>query len=287
VLAAGVVAAPPATAAPFVCTGRCQDVVVPSPAGVTVTSGNVRVLLPQNYATTTARYPVIYLLCGAGGNQTEWTNSSDLANASTGAAAIFVMPDCGGAAGKPGWYSDWSNGAYQWETYYIKTLLPWVDSHYRTRPGKRGIAGLSMGGYGAMALAARHPGLFVTAASFSGLPQTQYPGFSMVNAGIIPPGVWGSETTNAATWTAHDPSALAASLRGVSLYISCGSGDPSLYNGREEQISSIDSTAFVKALDAAGVPYHAGFYQGGAHTWPYFSMEASWALPQMLADLSS
>jgi S-formylglutathione hydrolase FrmB len=103
--------------------------------------------------------------------------------------------------------------------------------------------------------------------------------------GIIPPGPFGDERTNAEYWTTHNPRALVNSLRGVSLYLSCGTGDPSLYNGYEEQLAAADHVPFVQALRAAGVQFHAGFFQGGAHTWPYFSAEAAWAIPQMLADL--
>jgi diacylglycerol O-acyltransferase / trehalose O-mycolyltransferase / mycolyltransferase Ag85 len=278
---------PAASAAIAPCTGRCFDVAIPLPAGVNVTSNVVRILLPTGYSSTSTRYPVIYLLCGAGGNQTEWTTSSDLINFTSAMQAIFVMPDCGGAAGHPGWDSDWANGQYQWETFYISVLMPWIDASYRTIKGDNGIAGLSMGGYGALALAARHPALFRAVGDFSGLPDIQYPGVSLVNLGVVPQTIWGSETTNAANWTAHNPTALVTNLKGISLYLSCGTGDPTLYNGPEETLSAEDHVPFVQALQSAGIPFHAGFFSGGAHTWPYFSLEAAWALPQMLANLQS
>ncbi|PZS31988.1 MAG: hypothetical protein DLM58_10715 [Pseudonocardiales bacterium] len=268
------------------CTGRCRDITVPLPAGVKVTSNAVRLLVPFGYSTSTARYPVIYLLCGAGGNQTEWTVSSNIANYTATMQAIFVMPDCGGAVNRPGWYSDWVTGEFQWETYYIDVVMPYIASHYRTIPGANGIAGLSMGGYGALALAARHRGLFKTVGSFGGLPDIQYPNYSMVNAGIMPAAIWGKETTNAANWTAHNPTALAANLAGASLYLACGTGGTTSDAANEERLSAIDHGPFLDALAAAGVPYHPAFFSGGEHTWPYFSAEAAWALPHMLIDLS-
>ncbi len=285
-LGVAVLAAPAATANTTTCTILCRDITVPVPAGVTVTSNNVRLLLPPGYSAATARYPVVYLLCGAGGDQTEWTRSSDLASFAATAKAIFVMPDCGGAVGKPGWYSDWANGAYQWETYYISVLVPWIDAHYRTTL-RRGIGGLSMGGYGALALAARHPGVFASVADFSGLPDIQVSGFSFVNYGMVPPGVWGDEKKNVAVWTAHNPRVMVTALRGVSLYLSCGTGDPDLYNGPLEHLSALDHVPFVTALQTNDIPFHNGFFDGGAHTWPYFSKEAAWALPLMLKDLST
>ena len=80
------------------------------------------------------------------------------------------MPD----AGQGGFYSDWYNagagGPPKWETYHVGQLIPYVDAHYPTvaARGGRAIAGLCMGGFGAMSYAARHPDLFVAAASFSG-----------------------------------------------------------------------------------------------------------------------
>ena len=267
------------------CTGRCVDVVVPVPTSVHVTSNAVRLLLPSNYTATTRTYPVIYLLCGAGGNQTEWTHSSPLTSFSANLAAIFVMPDCGGAAGYPGWDSDWSNGQFQWETYYVSVLMPWINANYRVTPGANGIAGLSMGGYGALALAARHPGLFRTAGSFSGLPDTQPPGVSLTSLGVIPVGVWGPSATNTGTWTAHNPTALVSHLRGTALFLSCGTGGTSTGAAQEEQLAAQDHVPFVQALQANGIPFTSAFFQGGEHTWPYFQLEAAWALPQMVAVL--
>jgi pimeloyl-ACP methyl ester carboxylesterase len=83
---------------------------------------------------------------------------------------IVVMPD-GGAMG---WYTDWYAGDRpvqpRWETYHVGELVPWIDATYRTIAARRGraIAGLSMGGFGALSYAARHPGTFAAAASFSG-----------------------------------------------------------------------------------------------------------------------
>ena len=52
------------------------------------------------------------------------------------------------------------------ETFTIEQLIPWVDGHYRAAARRRGraVAGLSMGGFGAMSYAARHPDLFASAA---------------------------------------------------------------------------------------------------------------------------
>src|SRR5437773_7393562 len=84
------------------------------------------------------------------------------------------MPD-GGHDANAGWYSDWVEGSRQWETFHTSVLVRYVDRHFRTLGGgHRAVAGLSMGGFGAMSYAARHRGLFTAAASFSGAVDTRY-----------------------------------------------------------------------------------------------------------------
>src|SRR5205807_6226435 len=97
---------------------------------------------------------------------------------------IVVMPD----GGYDGFYSDWygtdTDGhtpapAPAWETFHVRELIPWVDATFPTVIGRggRAIAGISMGGFGTMSYAARHPDVFVAAASFSGAvdPDQDYP----------------------------------------------------------------------------------------------------------------
>ena len=114
--------------------------------------------------------PVLYLLHGADSDDTSWTRFGDAERITARAPMIVVMPD----GGAHGWYTDWYEGAApvqpRWETYHVAELVPWIDATYRTIAARRGraIAGLSMGGYGALSYAARHPGTFAAAASFSG-----------------------------------------------------------------------------------------------------------------------
>ena len=77
--------------------------------------------------------------------------------------------------------------------------MPWVDATYRTVAAKRGraIAGLSMGGYGALSYAARHPGTFAAAASFSGALE------------VGSAAAWGVRSGNKARWRAHLPISIA------------------------------------------------------------------------------
>src|SRR6185503_4489515 len=132
----------------------------------------IRVTLPNFYdQNPTAKYPVIYLLHGgAGGNSAQWTTGGGAAEQiSVGKPVIVVMPD----GGKVGWFTNWVNqsaGAQRWADFYLTQVIPWVDTNFRTVPAKSGraIAGLSMGGYGAVRLAQDRPDLFASVASFSG-----------------------------------------------------------------------------------------------------------------------
>lgn len=123
------------------------------------------VLLPVGYGASTRRYPVLYLLHGKSGDHTDWSRRAPLRQAVGSAPLIVVMPD-----GDDGWYIDWAEGRRGYEAQIVRDLIPHVDAAYRTlaRREGRALAGLSMGGYGALKLALRHPHLFASAASQSG-----------------------------------------------------------------------------------------------------------------------
>jgi len=128
------------------------------------------VLLPQDYETSTARYPVLYLMHGLTQNYTAW----GLQNGTPFYAGLYddlivVMPDGGNS-----WYVNWAvnegGQTNNWEDHIIRDLIGHVDWNYRTiaRREGRAIAGLSMGGYGALTLGLRHPELFISIGSTSG-----------------------------------------------------------------------------------------------------------------------
>src|SRR5690606_8761230 len=131
----------------------------------------VRILLPDGYDDDPdARYPVLYLLHGGGDGEMSWTDKGEAEEATAGLPLIVVMPGVTGHGNYVDWYNGGRGGAPMWETFILAQLLPWVDANLRTvgtREG-RAVAGLSMGGGGAMGFAARHPDLFVSAAAFSG-----------------------------------------------------------------------------------------------------------------------
>jgi len=125
------------------------------------------VVVPPDYRTSsTTRYPVLYLLHGLTGHYSDWLTKTNVADYAAQYRMIVVMPE-----GKDGWYTDSAtvpNDKY--ESYILKELLPDVEKRYRTIETRfgRGVAGLSMGGYGALKFGLKSPGTFAFAASLSG-----------------------------------------------------------------------------------------------------------------------
>ena len=128
------------------------------------------IYLPPAYGAATAPFPVLLLMHGPYGRETDWeSDGGDTATLDrmiadgTAAPMVVVMPDGGNS-----WYVDSaSHGAM--ETAIQVDLRRHVETHYAVRRDRDGrfVAGLSMGGYGALRFAFRHPGAFRAAASLS------------------------------------------------------------------------------------------------------------------------
>lgn len=125
------------------------------------------VILPTDYATSkTTRYPVLYLLHGLMGHYSDWITRSNVADYAAGYRMIVVMPE-----GNDSWYTDNAATSDKYESYILQELIPDVQQRYRTIQARygRSIAGLSMGGYGAIKFGLKSPITFVFAASMSGV----------------------------------------------------------------------------------------------------------------------
>jgi len=124
------------------------------------------VVTPDNYNKNNA-YPVFYLLHGYSGNYSNWVKAKAVIDAADRYQMIIVCPD----GGYGSWYWDSPiDEEYKYETYISKELISWIDEKYATIPSPKGraIAGLSMGGHGALYLAIKHPDIFGAAGSMSG-----------------------------------------------------------------------------------------------------------------------
>ena len=274
-------------------TGRVRTCDVPLPGDVQVRSSKVNVVLPAGYDTSGRDYPVVYVLHGVGDDYASWTGPSrgDLATLTKDCDAIFVTPDGGGGT-NAGWYSDWLDGSYQYETFHTQVLPKAIDRAFRTEGRReRAIAGLSMGGFGALSYAARHPGMYRAAASYSGFVDTtfgapasgqfyEYGGQNPVYSfGSPSTRIWGDQTSNADVWAAHNPYDQAAHLAGTPLYLSSGTGTPGGAQGDdpnkapnyliEAYVRQLNDRLATRLTDLK-IPFTDARETGGYHDWSYW-----------------
>ncbi|MDJ0385556.1 alpha/beta hydrolase-fold protein [Streptomyces sp. G-G2] len=129
---------------------------------------HIKIILPSGYGDDPARrYPVLYFLHGSPDDPVQQNYPA----LTTSNQMITVIPD-GGARG---WYANWLNqktqaGAQNWENFHLKQVIPFIDANLRTVATKkaRAVAGVSMGGFGALHYAQDRPDLFSQTASLSG-----------------------------------------------------------------------------------------------------------------------
>jgi diacylglycerol O-acyltransferase/trehalose O-mycolyltransferase len=278
--------------------GRGHDLLVRSPSLPSPVT--VRVLLPDRFeAEPERRWPVLYLLHGCCDDYRSWTRDTDVEALTSGTDLLVVMPD----GGQDGFYSDWYNdgqgGPPAWETFHLTELRELLESRYRAGD-RRAIAGLSMGGFGALAYAARHPGMFRFAASFSGVVNTRSSSGQetvrqvAANAGDDPGRIWGDIGAQSRVWAEHNPYDLAERLRGVELMVTSGTGalgplddpddTPQIARDIEASLSpqNIDLRERLRQL---GIPATFDIGRPGTHTWPYWQRALHAAMPKLLAAL--
>ncbi len=126
------------------------------------------VVKPEKYSSTTTGLPVVYLLHGYSGDYANWiTKVPEIKQYADNFNCLIVCPDGNFSS----WYFDSPiDSSCRYETYISSELIQWIDKHYKTIQNKKGraIAGLSMGGHGALYLAFRHQDVFGAAGSMSG-----------------------------------------------------------------------------------------------------------------------
>lgn len=261
---------------------------------------SARIVLPTGFARDPNRArPVLYLLHGPHEDHTAWSREACVEALTEGRDLILAMPDCGPA----GVSSRWRDGS-DYETFQLRELDALLRRDYRAS-GVRAVAGVSTGGHGAIAHAARHPGAFRAAASFSGVLDTTFAGVPaaldalLVRESLCPESLWGDPVLQWETWRDFNPTALADGLRGTALHLSCGSGaDPAA--GRAGPVPEalpellpevLESTlwpaahVFATALELRGIPVTTHYYEGGRHEWPWWRREFAAAWPMLARAL--
>ena len=262
---------------------RTRDLTIESPS---VGYAKVRLLLPEGWeAGSTRTWPTLYLLHGAWADFRSWTDEGHVADIPELRDVLVVMPD----GGQLGFYSDWSNGGRggqpAWETFHTLELPEIVEADWGGGQ-ERAVAGLSMGGFGALSYAARHPGMFGAAASYSGVVDILTEGTD------ADPMRWGDRTADQATWEEHNPLSQAASLEGTDLYISYGNGRSGPLDAAGPGSDDLEgwvapqNEALVARLEELGIPATVEGYGDGTHTWPYWERALRASLPVLLGGAS-
>ena len=277
------------------------------------------VYLPPSYGSGTKRYPLLVYLHGRGGNERNWADAGRLPQvmdsliAAGHPEAIVAMPD-----GDDGWYTTWASlpdaagcaadtvrrepaATYcvpwpHYDDYIARDIVAHMDRRYRTRAtgASRGVAGLSMGGYGAVTLALAYPDVFAVAASHSGVlsprlrlgaapdaPARYGATLPELAAGVrhLWPSLRAVFGTDTIAWRGRDPQILAERLRArvqrgearfPALHVDIGVDD----------IWAPQNRDLVAALTRLGVT-HTYREHPGAHTWDYWRAH----LPESLVFL--
>lgn len=232
------------------------------------------IYLPSDYETSDRTYPVVYLLHGYTDDNTGWLQFGEINRLADEAIAdgtippmIIVMPNADSS-----WYINSYDGKEKYEDFFIKEFMPTIEKTYRIKAEKRyrGIAGLSMGGYGTLIYSLKYPQLFSAAAPLSAavfddntLVQTPDDRYEQIFGQLYGRGLRGNDRLNKA-W--YDNSVLkivetkpADDLKKVRYWIDCGDDD---------FLTKGNSLLHIALVDK-GVP-HEFRVRDGAHTWTYW-----------------
>jgi putative tributyrin esterase len=217
-------------------------------------------------------FPVLYLLGGLSDDHTTWHKMTGLLRIFEGLPLIIVMPN-----GERGFYTNNPTRPYAaYETYISRDVVGFIDCTLNTVPQKsaRAIAGLSMGGYGAIKYALKYPGLFSSAASLSGALAVGRsaaggdPGF-IAEFGPVFGGFPTTPDNDLFTLSELIPHELRPPL-----FVSCGTEDFLLPHNR----------LFHEHLSSCGFA-HIYEEHPGAHAWSYWDRHIIPALEFLLPKL--
>ena len=231
------------------------------------------VLLPPSYdSVRTRRYPVLYFLHGLGQNEQAmvdsgaWNVTQDMWEQTQLGEFLIVAPD-----GDRSFFIDSRDGKRPYEDFFTEEFMPFVESHYRVREGRgsRGIAGISMGGYGALHLALRHPGLFSAVSANSAALIENVPKASLDESGqaALSQAMGNAFGTpfDRAFWDRNSPFTLVrdgAPQEALKIYFDCGTEDDFGFNRGAQ--------AFHDLLVSRHIPHEFHLYPGG-HDMNYFA----------------
>jgi S-formylglutathione hydrolase FrmB len=230
------------------------------------------VYLPPSYATSPAKkYPVLYFLHGLFEDETRWSSRGGTDQImdkmiAEGKIGEFIVAIPNGATS---FYVNTHDGNEKWEDMIIKEFIPMIESTYRVNSGRttRGISGVSMGGYGALGIAMKHPDLFGSVSAHSAVLLKDLSAAKVADRRIamfqsLFDKIYGiNQDLN--YWEANNPMSLAKDtkkLNGLKIYFDCGTEDN---YGFEVGTKELD-----EMLTKAGYPHEMHLYPG-RHGWDY------------------
>ena len=231
------------------------------------------VLLPPSYdANKTQRFPILYFFHGLGDDAQMfvhtggWNLVEDMWEGKQLSEFLIVTPSAGAT-----FYINSNDGKVRYEDFLIEEFLPTIEKKFRVKPGRanRAVSGVSMGGYGALHLAFRHPELFSSASAHSAALIDKLPSFLGGGVAQNSPrarvfgGTFGNPP-NATFWDRNSPIGIArtASLKGVNIYFDCGEEDDFGFES--------GATALDRVLTSRKIPHEFHLYPG-RHDWQYFA----------------
>jgi S-formylglutathione hydrolase FrmB len=232
------------------------------------------VYLPTDYETSNRTYPVVYLLHGYTDDNTGWLQFGEINRYADKAIAegiippmVIIMPN-----GDSSWYINAYDGKENYEDFFIKEFMPTIEKTYHIKAEKkfRGIAGLSMGGFGTLSFALKYPQLFAACAplsaavidddAISSMPDANY---EATFAQLYGRGLKGKDRLNS-EWNKNSILKIvekksADELKKVRYWIDCGDDD----------FLTKGNCLLHIALTEKRVP-HEYRVRDGAHTWTYW-----------------
>lgn len=234
---------------------------------------HVVVLLPPHYDPAHA-YPVLFLLHGYSGDQNDWTTKTYIAEYTSRIRLIIVMPEA-----RNSWYvNSQMNPREKYEDYIIRELPEFINRHFPIDTTRESIAGLSMGGYGALMLGLRYPDKFQFIGDLSGaitIPQIidsvlDVPGFNVGSQRPIMPSIIHAFGKNDKSFRdAHNVfDLLRRDTIGTLPYIFMAGGTQDGYT----EFRPADH-AFIDSLHARGDTRYEYHELPGGHNWKFWDEE--------------
>ena len=239
------------------------------------------IYLPPSYASSPAKkYPVLYFLHGLFEDETRWSSRGGTDQImdkmiADGKIGEFIVATPNGATS---FYVNTRDGSEKWEDMIVKEFIPLIESTYRVNASRatRGISGVSMGGYGALGIAMKHPDLFGSVSAHSAVLLKDLSAAKVADRRIAMfqsmfDKLYGiSQDLN--YWEANNPMSLAKDtkkLNGLKIYFDCGTEDN---YGFEVGTKELDDM-----LTKAGYPHEAHLYPG-RHGWDYAMLHTNESL---------